>query len=117
MVELAILPRIRCNMMQLNILLLCPGSLHRHGMGNSSIRESNPDPKHHHLKLIHVRAAMLLYRLVAPQWEIYDMRQHGSPDWTAYKRPKSNGARAAGRVLKPSHPAKSCNMRRYTYGS
>jgi hypothetical protein len=29
---------------------------------------------------------MLLYRLLAPQWEIYDLRRYGAPDWTAFGR-------------------------------
>ena len=32
------------------------------------------------------RVAMLLYRLLAPQWEIYDLRRYGAPDWTAFGR-------------------------------
>ena len=31
---------------------------------------------------------MLLYRLLAPQWEIQDLRCHGAPDWTAFARAK-----------------------------
>lgn len=27
---------------------------------------------------------MMLYRLLAPQWEIYDLRRYGAPDWTAW---------------------------------
>ena len=29
---------------------------------------------------------MLLYRLLAPQWEIYNLRRYGAPDWTAFSR-------------------------------
>ena len=32
------------------------------------------------------RVAMLLYRLLAPQWEIHDLRRYGAPDWTAFGR-------------------------------
>lgn len=43
------------------------------------------------LELLTSRAAMLLYRLLAPQWEIYDTKRHGKPNWTAYSRPLGLG--------------------------
>ncbi|CAL1165518.1 unnamed protein product [Cladocopium goreaui] len=39
-----------------------------------------------HSSVEDARVAMLLYRLLAPQWEIYDLRRYGAPDWTAFGR-------------------------------
>ena len=43
------------------------------------------------------RVAMLLYRLLAPQWEVFDGRHYGPPSWTAFRRkaPRKRGSAAS----------------------
>ena len=39
-----------------------------------------------HSSVEDARAAMLLYRILAPQWELFDRRRYGAPSWTAFTR-------------------------------
>eukprot|EP00913_Durusdinium_trenchii_P023134 g21715.t2 len=54
---------------------------------------------HHgvHSSVEDARVAMLLYRLLAPQWEVFDGRHYGPPSWTAFRRkaPRKRGSAAS----------------------
>lgn len=49
-----------------------------------------------HSSVEDARAAMLLYRLLAPQWEIFDRRRYGTPSWTAFARRSGASRRRTG---------------------